>query len=59
MTKRSQNRALYICIILMLITGSIFISVAFGAGKRSSPAEIDESEFISDFESDSEVNDNE
>lgn len=46
MTKRSQNRALYICIILMLITGSIFISVAFGAGKRSSPAEIDESESI-------------
>lgn len=39
MTKRSQSRALYICLIMMLVTGIIFISVAFGVGKRSKPAD--------------------
>lgn len=35
MTKKTQTKALYLCLILMLITGSIFVAVAFGAGKRS------------------------
>ena len=35
--KRNQNRVLYTCIILLLITGSIFLAVAFGAGRRATP----------------------
>ena len=39
MTKTKQMRTLYACVILMLITGSIFIALAFGAGRRAKPSE--------------------
>lgn len=39
MTKKTQLRTVYVCVILMLITGSIFIALAFGAGRRAKPSE--------------------
>jgi len=41
MTKKNQIRTVYVCVILMLITGSIFIALAFGAGRRAKPSETE------------------
>lgn len=51
MTKTKQMRTLYACLILILITGSIFIALAFGAGRRAKPSETEtQSESVIDTE---------
>ncbi|MBR6807316.1 MAG: M23 family metallopeptidase [Clostridia bacterium] len=44
MTKTKQMRTLYACLTLILITGSIFIALAFGAGRRAKPSDTQTSE---------------